>query len=324
MNNHDLYISNFPETMFPCQYSYFEEYGRHVISGMDLAKQSNILICGVVKDAESIIQTNLLRILRLGSHFKKYHAFIYENNSEDGTKDILSKFRNKNFTIKMENIQLEPYTHPKSQARRQNMAKVRNKYLTFARKYIKTNPVDYIFLIDLDLPGGWSYEGIFNSLSQSEVWQIVGSNSIYYHKTSTNCVWVLVDGKYKCKYCDFIVPHPHFNKNCSAVKNNENITVAHQRLTYDTWALRFLEDEKELDDRQANLYQFERGQPSFEVASCFGGLAIYKPETFQTKAKYTDEDCDHVTFHNSLRQDGYKIFLNPSQITLYNKSQYVI
>ena len=56
-----------------------------------------------------------------------------------------------------------------------------------------------------------------------------------------------------------------------------------------------------------------------EVDSAFGGLAIYKKELFNI-AEYVgldehgEEVCEHVHFHNRLKQHGAKLFINPQLI----------
>ena len=60
------------------------------------------------------------------------------------------------------------------------------------------------------------------------------------------------------------------------------------------------------------------------ILSVFYALSlpnIYKSEVLE-QTKYTKEDCDHVTLHSQIKKNGYKVWLNPSQITLYTKHYY--
>jgi hypothetical protein len=160
------------------------------------------------------------------------------------------------------------------------MAIARNKYLEYARSYVRSHNIDYIIILDCDLLGGWSYHGVLNSIGQSTPWDIIGSNSLFYlnHKES----WI--------------------------------------KVFYDSWAFRELGHTEEVDGTDANMFVFNKGEPLIAVNSCFGGLAIYKPHFLSEGLNYTDEDCDHPSLHNRLAERGYNIFLNPSQITLYNRS----
>ena len=61
----------------------------------------------------------------------------------------------------------------------------------------------------------------------------------------------------------------------------------------------------------------QTGAPLVPVDSCFGGLAVYRMEAFAS-GSYAGGDCEHVTFHASLRRAGFgRIFLDPSLLALY-------
>lgn len=99
----------------------------------------------------------------------------------------------------------------------------------------------------------------------------------------------------------------------------DNHSGQNRRLYYDSWAFREFNDEEYKD---VNLKRYERGEAPIEVFSCFGGLAIYKRDCVRPEYQYKAGDCDHPTLHKQMRRDGYKVFLNPSQITLYNEHGY--
>jgi hypothetical protein len=115
-------------------------------------------------------------------------------------------------------------------------------------------------------------------------WDIIGSNSLYYYTSEDKVV----------------------------------------RLFYDSWAFRALGNPEEIEDKTVNVFKFHRGEDLIQVNSCFGGLGIYKPHILYLNVDYTEDDCDHPTLHNALCEKGCKIFLNPSQITLYNKTDYTL
>lgn len=284
MNSVEWYMSQFPESMFLCPVQHQQDYATRTIMGKQIAKNSSVLICTIMRNIDKILPYTLARIEATRELFAKSHVYIYENDSVDGTKDIINSIDPKDgYTRDMDVIKPPKFTDMKSIERRTIMANARNKYLEFAREYCAKNLVDYIIILDADLLGGWSYHGLLNSLGQRN-WDIIGSNSIYY---------VEHEGKW-------------------------------HRLFYDSWAFRPLDHPEALSDSEANLFSFNRGEPMIEVNSCFGGLAIYKPYFLSEEINYTNEDCDHPTLHNELVKRGYKIYLNPSQITVYNKSQYVI
>lgn len=91
------------------------------------------------------------------------------------------------------------------------------------------------------------------------------------------------------------------------------------RCFYDTWAYRGDGPDGPAPEN-LNLLTLNRGEPCYEVDSCFGGLAIYK-QKWLDKIRYMDYDCDHVTLHEQIRESGGKIMINPSQIVLYGEDK---
>jgi hypothetical protein len=53
----------------------------------------NVLICGVVKNCEDKLDFNIKKSIETGKLFKNSHIIIYENNSEDTTKNLLNKYK---------------------------------------------------------------------------------------------------------------------------------------------------------------------------------------------------------------------------------------
>ncbi len=102
-----------------------------------------------------------------------------------------------------------------------------------------------------------------------------------------------------------------------AVGSN-GISLFHNRAMYlDGWALRALGHPGTHPSTHVNSAVLPRGAPLQPVLSCFGGLALYAMPAFAA-GRYDGSDCEHVTFHESLRQAGFpRIFLNPSQIVRY-------
>lgn len=271
------WISQFPESQFLCKENR-KDYINRVILGYELMSSSDVLICGIVRNAEKILPYTLARIERLGSFFKDYSVLLYENDSTDNTLKILQSAKLKNLVVKTEAKNTSFHEGTTSQDRLQDMAYYRNQYIKEIPKY---KDVSYVIVLDCDLSGGWSYEGIANSISYN--YYIVGSNSCIYRK--------------------------RFGR--------------HERLYYDSFAYRNI-GVAEHRPEETNLMCLQRGEEPYAVDSCFGGLCIYRPICFHPTVKYEDWDCDHVTLHSQMRKIGYDVYINPSQITLYNFSRYVL
>jgi hypothetical protein len=268
------YLPNFPEEFWP---PVSKDYANKCLLGLQIASKTNVLIVGCVRDAEPSLEPNLARLDEIRRLFNFSKVIIYENDSKDFSKEILDNYAKTRYntiflTEKLGTRKLSDH----SLERRINMANARNKYLEYSKKVIKTNHIDIIIVIDLDIKGGYSYTGLLNSLSYINKTLCIGSNSIYYQDKT--------------------------------------------RLFYDSWA--YL-DSNNKSEEEKNLMCFHRGEPLLEVDSCFGGLCIYPASILNYNIKYENWSCDHVTLHKQLKDLGYKIYLNPSQIVLYSDHYYV-
>lgn len=286
MNAKDWYLAKFPEALYPCNDLLLKEYQDKVIAGRGLMARSTACICGIARNVAVALPNTLARIEKLRDMFQLADVVIYENDSTDGTDKILLEWE--------ENARIYPATvvitaktdstiHAKDQslARRIAMAKARNQYL----KYVRRTGVefDYIVIVDMDLDGGWSYEGVANSFGWHEIWDGIGSNGLVY----------------------------------------ELLESGMRRLFFDSWAFRRLNHPQPHDSAEINLLSYNRGEAPIRVDSAFGGLAIYKGECItKTKFEYKDDDCDHPTLNRQLAEIGKTIWLNPSMITLYSPTEY--
>jgi hypothetical protein len=54
--------------------------------------QTNAIICGVIKNSVDKLVANMNLAIKTGEQFNMYKIVIYENNSTDGTKDLLKKY----------------------------------------------------------------------------------------------------------------------------------------------------------------------------------------------------------------------------------------
>lgn len=266
------YLSSFPESLYIPKN--IQQYNLKCLIGENTAQKSNLVICGLIRDAEKHISFLVRRIEKLGSMFKSYKVVLYENDSIDQTKNLLKVWSslNKNVEIISEVLKRERNEQDHSLKRRQDMAYYRNKYLTRVNELES----DYVIILDTDIHG-FSYNGILNSLGWNL--DVCGSNGVVY-------------------------------------KSEENGKV--RRIYYDSWA--YLDKENK-SEQEKNLMTFQNGEDPIEVDSCFGGLAIYKSKVLKD-VKYEDWSCDHVTLHKQIKDNGYKIWLNPSNTVLYTTHYY--
>jgi hypothetical protein len=257
----------FPESFY---LSNNPNYIQELLLGYSVAKDTNVLICGCVRNCENALIRNFYRINAIRPFFRKLDTFLYENDSDDNTLSIVKKMST---FYQTEKLSFQKHNRDKSLLRRQVMAHARNKYLDFARKI---KEYDVLIVMDMDLPGGFSLEGLLHTFSLSFDKRCYGANSIVYDE------------------------------------NN--------RLFFDSWAYRSYESTEEEDS--INKLILHRGMSPIRVDSCFGGIGVYPYSMLKEDVRYEDYDCDHVTLHKQLRDIGYKIYINPSMISLYTETYY--
>lgn len=162
------FLSNFPEDSF---YSSDIKYLEKIIQGIEKASQSTVHIIGLARECEQALTYNILRIERLRKYFKDSSVFILENDSQDRTKSILTKYaKERNVSISLNTFDKVRHPQNKSTQRMIDMVFYRNLTLESIPK------CDYVVIYDMDIDGGFSYEGVMSSIGYNL--DCVGSNSL--------------------------------------------------------------------------------------------------------------------------------------------------
>lgn len=262
--------------------------------------QSSIIVCGIVKNAEIGLKKNIPVINRICRLSKDYRIIIYENDSTDSTKKLLSDWaeidrkrihvlldetnHNHAGTIpKRNNSKVNPFF---SRQRIEKMAQLRNKYMQYIDQQAWTS--DYVIVVDLDVASLFE-DAILTSFSSKIEWDAVTS---FGYSTS-----------------------PKF-----------------QRRYHDTYALTELGDEnmpqteykiKVLADKYGKLTPKDDW---VRVYSAYGGLAIYKFDAIKglKYLVYGNDDeqvevkCEHFSIYSQMYDRGFtKIYINPAMILKY-------
>ena len=299
--------TNFPEEIFDAKLKNQSIYRYKSNTGQQIAKSKKIIFAGICRNVEQTLASNIERIVRTAKEFNDFHIFLYENDSIDNTVNILNSYSQKTkLTFLSENRQDKDYRDdihngidPWHFNRCKILATCRNIYL----RHILTSfsDYDYLCVLDWDIKGGWSYTG-FN-------------HGIYTLES---------DKSYACVSSYGVLSEPN-NKNTLEDYNSEDYIM------YDSLAFRPLNMSKGIHILKTpafNRIHFSRGDDPIEVASNFGGMALYKLSLLKDKryeAKQWNEgevDPDHVLLHKQLIQDGYKIILDPSMIVSYSDHKY--
>ena len=297
--------SDFPEELF---INKSPIYPYKITKGESVCKSKKILFTGIVRNAEKALERNIQCMQRTGSMFNDYHIFIYENDSNDATVDILKNYAGSKFDYISENREDKDYKEkidsgedPWHFNRCKVLAECRNKYLDYART---TNfNYDYICVIDLDVKGGWSYQGFKHAIFNLN------------HDPKCGCVssyGVLAD-----KYDELTLEQ---------VPRIEYVM-------YDSFAFRPLNWNLGIHLISTPVFNSVNFRPSsdpVEVDSNFGGLAIYKKESILPYNYGTKEwdfgyvDPDHVILHRTMKENGWKIILDPNLVVSYAHHKYSI
>src|SRR5579871_122484 len=138
----------------------------------DKVKKTSIVICGLARDNYDDLQRNIPKIEFLGNLFKSYKVVIFENDSCDGTRELIKSWQQRNPNV----ILLEcPVKDCKlnetvmyelgilSKSRIDKMAGFRNQYLNYVKQNCRS--YDYMLVMDLDFEGSIAYDGLLHSLN---------------------------------------------------------------------------------------------------------------------------------------------------------------
>src|SRR2546426_8459477 len=121
-------------------------------------RRTNVCICALVGDCAPALARNLPWLDTLRAQFKSAQVVIFENDSQDGSKQMLAswaagksrvKVFSEHFGTRTVPAELPSGVNPSySRSRIEKMAHYRNQYLNFASTLAD---LDYLLVIDLDL-----------------------------------------------------------------------------------------------------------------------------------------------------------------------------
>jgi len=275
-------------------------YNQLYRQGIQYTKDKTVLFCGIVRDCEKNLSRNIPVIEKIAAYFKSYQVIIFENNSKDRTKQILTTWGKTNSNVhvfindfdesKYKNIPIPVGYNPAFSKRRiQKMTDYRNMYL----EYIEENKLqaDYIIIVDMDVRN-IDIKGVLSSFGTEQQWDVIAANS---HSLS-----------------------PKF-----------------KRRQHDAYAL--IEDGKEfipqtetmINENRVSWAFLQKNMPFIRVASAYGGLAIYRFQAIKNLrykilnnlAGGIEVRCEHFSLYQQMKEKGYnKIYINPNMDILYQKT----
>jgi glycosyltransferase involved in cell wall biosynthesis len=294
----------FPDKRYSPSYDNAQLYLQRVNDGFKKMRESSVVVCGCCQnvayaEANAPLNLNMYRIEHLRSLFEESACVVFENNSEDNTKEVLHKWRARDVEIVSENNDYFNSFNKTSfsKDRMDIMAYCRNRYLNVAKTLY--GHFDYLITFDLDIWAGFSYLGIANTFGQETDWSVVASNGL-------RSMWIDERGrqlkKPKTLHWDAYAFRRKGDEFCFDSISNEDMT-----------------ESEEIFIRNSQKNNLSVGDEMVEVDSAFGGLAIYNMKDI-LDCTYVGKKgiSEHIPFHKQIRDKGKKIFVNPSQLLLYN------
>jgi len=258
---------------------------------------SSALIVGVVRNVESSIRIDVERLRSAFSNFNKIEFFVVESNSNDDSIEVLGELASEQSDFSFKTI-----ADPKDTHRTTSLASARNEYLNFLMQIPDRNKPDYVVVADFNNLNKLLTRESVATCWENDEWDVCTANQAgnYYD------IWAL--------------RHEFWSPN-------------------DCWSyFNFLVDLGIRKDRaysiaiNSRMIRLRPNHKWVEVDSAFGGLAIYKTVSL-LGAAYTgqldsgDAVCEHVPLHNQIRNNGFKIFINPGlinfQYTDHSKNTFI-
>jgi hypothetical protein len=254
-------------------------YHERVAYGTAKAKERRVAIVGMARDIAGVLPMTIGRVEQLGSQFARWSACVYENDSKDKSKEVLSWWASERPGQVF--VELADHGREKLTAfepeRVQRYAEYRNRLREMVQRHCAD--AEYVIAVDFDAWGGWSLDGVMNGIA--------------WHEDLSRAA---------CMASTSLMQHAQ-------------IEISGQRIWahYDAWAFRLYGWSQRFDP-WFTLWIPPPGSPPMPVLSAFGGLAIYKAEPW-LKHEYASDDGDieHVGLHRRMIEGGWEIYLNPAQ-----------
>lgn len=256
--------------------------------GYERMAESSVFICGLARDIDYRLERLIPKIEQLGRSFKDYGIFIYENDSKDRTKEIIKQWgiSNSKVSFLSENLNAERLTDLSPQ-RIKLAASYRNKYMNYIRQNFYKHHNEYTIVIDLDIYN-FLIDGIADSIGHDN-WDCIASNG-------------------RCSI--------------SLIKSDN---VYYDAFAHEDDEERKIRSSGRLMDSFRNIQQryspLQVGDQLVPVDSAFNGLALYKTRSIlNCNYGVIPGYAEHPFFHREMSRQGKdNIFINPSQLVMYDK-----
>jgi hypothetical protein len=264
-----------PDVLLPPDPEFAEDYSRLVEEGRRVAARKTVAMVAICRNAMPWLPQTLALVEETGKMFREWSCYIHENDSVDGTKDVLAAWhRWPQCFARLEDNGRPHLSHTIAPERTHALAEYRNACREWVR--YSTNPrPDYVIVFDTDPFGGWSVDGVATSVAHMERGDWWGLASLSY----------------------------------AEVEQGGRRFPIH----YDAWACRWTWWGQRSHE-WFHAWRPPVGSRPVEMNSAFGQLAIYRSDAY-LRGRYSGETCEHVPFHKSIAEHPEtrgRFGLNPS------------
>ena len=254
--------------------------------------QKKFLVTGLVRDCAKSVKDEVMRIKDALSGAGNISWLLIESDSADSTLSVLSELRND--IPDFDYISLG-VLRDKIALRTERIAYCRTVYVKEVRSNPKYADISYVVVADFDgMNSGLTAESIDSCWARDD-WDVCTANQ----KGSYYDLWALRQDEWS--------PNDCFEQYRFYLSMRQPAFKAYYASVF------------------SRMIRLPTDADWIEVNSAFGGLAIYKKAVMDI-AEYNGltvdgkEVCEHVSFHKMVRQQGYRIFINPKLIN--NKSSH--
>lgn len=287
----EAYQGEFKESLFSPRDSKAEECVLYKKNGYKRMQNSRIVICGLARNTAHSLPSIIDRIEKTGQLFLDYQVIVFENDSADQTREKLKQWQFNNPKVHLIECAQQDCKFGErplyeygimGRNRIEKMARFRNEYLSYVKKYY--SHFDYMMVIDMDIKGPWSLDGVAHSIGHDQ-WDAIAAYGMHSLIGTLGLKMVLYDGlAYVSKNGDYNDP--------------KNFISNYFRMDF------------------IDTIGSKKCDSLIPVKSAFSGLALYKIKSIMN-ANYKVGTCEHVEFHKMMANQGFgNIFINPHLMLL--------
>lgn len=250
----------------------------------------SVIVGLLARDCKEAILRNKPRIERLCAFFEDYHIVVVENDSVDGTQQVLLDWAEEDENVMVDSfIDHSPRLSDSSYERISHMAYLRNRLLDDIRNL---SAPDLVIMMDVDIYD-FNVEGLIEGITHApDGWGALMANGRMM-KPNGQYMDVQFD-QYAYMACGEELGVMHYNifTNRSLYKRGWKLNTEVQRCDY------------------------------VPVNSAFGGMAVYRYEVIKElryQAVKIDERhqkyfCEHAPFHLDIIHRGFKNYISRQMV----------